>query len=133
MNSKKPTGRFTRFINDGKKIKADGKVKPKAFYPTNKEKTHISVFSTETLIESDIWNLGFLHIEPTVAGRADLDGSCVFNIGMRITIDNTVPMHAQLGPFPDVTSSSDKELRDLRSQLAAKLADISNVKRYTGP
>ena len=132
MACSKLTGRFTRFINEDNKFYADGSIKPKAFFPTKKEKTHISVFFTEDLSEPDVWKLGLTHIKPTVEGRADMDGSCVFNMGMCITIDNKLPRHASLGPFPEVTSTSDREIKDLRSQIAAKLVDISNVKRYTG-
>ncbi len=133
MTCSKPTGRFTRFINEDQKIGADGKVKPRAFYPRPSEKGYISVFFTENLIENDVWDLGLLHIKPTMVGRADLDGCDVFNIGMCITIDNKVPKHAKLGPFPEVTTTSPREKIDERSQKAAKLADISNTKRYFPP
>lgn len=133
MTVSKPTGRFTRFINEDKKFYANGRVKPRAFYPRPKEKTHISVFLTENLSESDIWALGHhMRIKPIV-GRADLDACKVYSIGLSIIIDNKSTGHAKLGPFPEVTPTSDKEKKDEREQIAARLAYISNVKRYARP
>ena len=91
------------------------------------------MFLTENLSESDIWALGHRCIKPIVAGRADLDACKVYSIGLRIIIDNKSTGHAKLGPFPEVTPTSDKEKVDEREQIAARLAYISNVKRYTRP
>ena len=132
MNFTNPTGRFTRFINEDSKFYRNGFVKPRAFYPKRGE-THISVYLTESLIESDIWDLGNQHIKPTLVGRVDLDACKVYNIGLCITIDNIPPLHATLGPFPKVTSELDREEKERRSHIASQLANISNAKRYTCP
>ena len=133
MTFSKPTGRFTRFINEDNKFYADGRVKPRAFYPRSQEKTHISVYFTENLIECDIWDLGHRYIKPIVAGRADLDACEVYSIGLWIIIDDESTGHAKLGPFPEVTSTSGRENKDERLHIATKLANISNVKRYPRP
>jgi hypothetical protein len=132
MNSKNTTGRFTRFINERKKFFANGCVKPKAFFPKRGD-TDISVYLTESLIESDIWELGNQHIKPTLVGRADFDAYKVYDIGLSIIVDNTPTWHATLGPFPKVTSESDREAKEMRSHIATQLAKMSNAKRYTCP
>ena len=129
MNSKNPTGRFTRFINEDSKLFANGCVKPRAFYPKGGE-TDISVYLTESLIESDIWDLGKKHIKPLV-GRADLEACKVYDIGLCIIVDNNPTWHATLGPFPKVTSESDRETKERRSHIASQLAEMSNTKVYT--
>jgi hypothetical protein len=132
MNSKNTTGRFTRFINEDSKFFANGRVKPRAFYPKGGE-TDISVYLTESLIESDIWELGNQHIKPTLVGRADFDAYKVYDIGLSIIVDNTPTWHATLGPFPKVTSESDREAKETRSHIASQLAEMSNAKLYTCP
>ena len=135
MNSSKPTGRFTRYINEEEKVYKNGRLKPRAFYPTKEEKDHISVFFIEKLNEADIWNIGIGRILPQLLGRADFNGACVTDIGLYIKIDNIPPGHASLGPFPDLTSVSNerekRRLTDIRSQIGAALAYIStDFKRY---
>lgn len=125
MNFSKPTGRFTRFLNDKKKYSSKG-VKPRAFFPKSGE-TDISVYLTENLIESDIWDLGHKYIRPAVEGRADLDAHEVYKIDMCITIDDKLTGHANLGPFPKVTATSDREKKEMRLAIASKLAYISKL------
>ena len=132
MAFSKTTGRFTRFLNDKRYFYHDGRVKPRAFYPRPKEKPYISVFFTENLMECEIWDLGHQIIKPSVVGRADLDACEVYGIGLSINIDNELTGHAKLGPFPERTSTSDREKKDERQHVAAKLAYISDVKFYTG-
>ena len=133
MTSSKPTGRFTRFINDPKKIYYDnGKVKPKAFYlRPRKEKTHISVYLTENRSESEIWALGHRITKPILAGRADLDACKVYSLGLCIIIDKPSTGHAKLGPFPEMNSDLEKRREMVR--IATQLANISNTKRYPPP
>ena len=107
-------------------------VKPRAFFPKSGE-TDISVYLTENFIERDIWALGNKYIKPTVEGRADLDACKVYNIDLCITIDNKCTGHAKLGPFPKVTAASDREKKEMRLAIAAKLAYISNFKLYICP
>jgi hypothetical protein len=125
MDFSNPTGRFTRFLNDKNKYSSNG-VKPRAFFPKSGE-THTSVYLTENLIESDVWDLGHKYIKPTVEGRADLDACEVYKIDMCITIDDKLTGHANLGPFPKVTAASDKEKKDMRLHIASKLAYISKL------
>lgn len=133
MTASKPTGRFTRFINDPKKIYyGNGKVKPKAFYLRNrKEKTHISVYLTENHSESDIWDLGRRITKPILVGRADLDACKVYSLGLCIIIDNPSTGHSKLGPFPEMKSAQEKRKEMVR--IATELANISNTKRYPPP
>ena len=133
MTSSKPTGRFTRFINDPKKIySVTGKVKPKAFYlRPRKEKNYISVYLTENLSESDIWDLGRRIMKPELAGRADFDACKVYSLRLCIIIDKPSTGHAKLGPFPEMNSVREKRREMVR--IATLLADISNTKRYTPP
>ena len=136
MTSSKPTGRFTRFINDPKKIySATGKVKPKAFYlRPRKEKNYISVYLTENRSESDIWDLGrkiTKTSKTSLAGRADLDACKVYSLRLCIIIDNPSTGHAKLDPFPEMNSDLEKRREMVR--IATQLANISNTKRYPPP
>ena len=47
--------------------------------------------------------LGIENIIPELAGRADLDGCDVYEIGLCIKIDDDSNGHANMFPFPDVT------------------------------
>lgn len=132
MTSLNSTGRFTRFINQNSKFYADGRVRPKAFRPTPKEKStypcYISVFLTENMNEYDIRALGSKNTKPKLVGRAHLDANKVCNsTELTITIDDKSTGHANLGPFPKC--SSDRETREKEIHLASQLAKISNSKK----
>ncbi len=95
--------RRTRFLLDRKNDYSSQKhiVKPRAFLPRNGE---VSVFDTEALSESHVWDLGERHVaiprNRTLKGRADLDASAV-PLPLWMRPDNSPPRHVTILGWPD--------------------------------
>ena len=100
-------------------------VKPQAFMPPPDLK--FSVYRTNNLSESEIWNIGLKKVianmsnPKTLYGRADIRALNILESNLQIEPDNTPPRHANIVGWPDLKEEQKSFAQELAAKASLKL------------
>lgn len=101
--------KLSRYIFSKYFSKLENIVKYPAFIP---HKGEVSVFKTENISETEIWEIGKNVVAPsrlpnTLKARADVKNNIVLNLGLKIEDDPTPhPLHANITNWSSVESKN---------------------------
>ncbi|HEY9228577.1 MAG TPA: hypothetical protein VIP11_18125 [Gemmatimonadaceae bacterium] len=133
-----PAGSLTQFLFESNKFKNENAT-PGAFFPSRnaeRERYERSVFRTEGMSESPIWQLAVEHVEPSrgkpAIARAIVPVEQVTRviegISMSFELDEPPPLHGVVVGWPD--GDSQKQIRKL---IAAEIASKAKVVQRPAP
>jgi hypothetical protein len=101
------------------------RVKQNAFLPKDLK---VSVFLTDGLSAEQIWILGQRYVAANIYGRAELTLAAVFEIGLKVEVDNKPQRHANITGWP--VQKSEQKLCTLK--LAEKSSLLLRSERIRG-
>ena len=110
---------LARYLYDKQLIRANGTVRHNAFLPPPQENC-LSVFQVTGLSENEKWELGEKHgRKKPLLGRAEIDDSCVNEIGLKSERDDNHPRHVNIIGWP-----ANKEARRIKAIEIAQKAKL---------
>ncbi len=125
-----PGEKITRFIRYNSHFDEPNIVRHEAFLP-HRKKIDISVFRITQITDSEVWKIGFEHVQKPdlpVYARADLFASNVYDNSLEV-IPSTEEheWHADITGFPVEREEHKVEDRKLRRSIARQLALASKL------
>ncbi|MDE0089356.1 MAG: hypothetical protein OXU23_26820 [Candidatus Poribacteria bacterium] len=125
-----PGEKITRFIRRNRDFSEPNIVRKEVFLP-HRKKVDISVFRISELTESEVWKIGWEHVQTAkspVLARADLFASNVNENKLEVIPDTqSHKLHANITGFPVEREENKTEDRRLRQAIARKLALSSKL------